>query len=270
MSQSKTNASGGNGNRAGRRRNKPLLMVLPLLAAGFCLAWWLRPDILYRVARYQYEHRPQEASQTLEYAVALRNDNFPSARLLWSRALLKSGRLGEAEACFNQISDPSGLPGTELLQFADEAIAAQSVFLAAMILKSIPPTAPEFPEAIRTLVRISFESGQWQAVVRFCEPPSVKSILSPVETSLLADSCVHLQRFPEAVTLFEDVLKDIRTDSSTFRNCIASVTDILLKLGDKSRRILAEQSSAGRFSRNAVAGAPDASCKAAADEWSPR
>ncbi len=131
-----------------------LILGAVLLAAAAAAWWWeaTRPARLAAEGESVLDSNPQAAADLLEEAVSLKAGDYPEAQLLWTRALLRSGRMDEALGCFTLIDRPSGLRHAALLELADEAAGAGLPLLAKLALDAIPPGSPERANALRRLI----------------------------------------------------------------------------------------------------------------------
>jgi tetratricopeptide (TPR) repeat protein len=213
-----------------------------LLAGG---TWWYlgRPYLLVRHARKLIESDPVQAAALLDEALDGSLLSNPKNQLLWSRALLRSGRWDEALGCFSQITKPQELDGSALLELADDAAARNVSLLTVMALEAIPQDTPARTSAIQRLVEIRKREGDTESIEKLASEWALQDPDHPDPWRLMA--AIHEQRMSlsEAV---QDYRKWVDREKTPERRVegLRSLVRTLIALGerDEARTRLTELS----------------------------
>lgn len=213
-----------------------------LLAGG---SWWYlgRPYLLVRQARELVENDPAQAASLLDEALDGSFLSNPENELLWSRALLRSGRWDEALGCFSQIAKTQELDGSELLALADDAAARNVSLLTVMALEAIPQDSPARIDAIPRLVEIRKREGDTEAIEKLANELALRDPDQPDPWRWMA--AIHEQQMSlsEAV---QDYRKWVDREKTPERRGegLRSLVRTLIALGerDEARTRLTELS----------------------------
>lgn len=237
--------------RVVRRRPWKRIGLSLALAAG--LGWWfvLWPAIQYRQARQQLTENPQRAAQLLERLVADAGGDYPAAQLLWTRALLKSGRWDEALGCFSFIRQPANLDDDDLLALTDEALSAGIPLLAAYAVNAVPPTSSRWPDALERQQVLCHLQQNWPRVI---ELGNQLLAIDPQRTAawkLVAEAHERLMNPPLAAIAYREYLNR-ETDRALRRPALERLMHLAIELGDvdDARRFSTELATYGDPTRN--------------------
>lgn len=205
---------------------------LACLLAGGAWLYVGRPYLLVHQARELIENDPAQAAALLDEALDGTLLSNPENELLWSRALLRSGRWDEALGCFSQISKPQELDGSALLELADDAAARNVSLLTVMALEAIPRDTPARTGAIQRLVEIRKREGDTEAIEKLASEWALRDPDQPDPWQLLA--AIHEQQMllSEAV---QDYRKWVDREKTPERRMegLRSLVRTLIALGER-------------------------------------
>ncbi len=167
--------------------------------------WWcgVRPRLLVREARAKLESDPEAAAGLLEDAMASSLTSQRDAKVLWTRALVRSGQGEEALGCFSLIPSPELAEPGGLLDLADDAMQARMSLLALLSLKVIPPTSPRRSDAVQRLIVIQQMYEKSDAALKLADEWAQLQPNNPAPW--LAKAQIHEQQL-----LFTEAKQDYR------------------------------------------------------------
>jgi tetratricopeptide (TPR) repeat protein len=201
------------------------------ISAG--VAWWFsaRPAALYRQARQQFAGDPQRAAELLELAVAASDGDYPKAQLLWTRALLRTGRWDEALGCFSFIREPGSLDADELLTLTDEALAAGVPLLAAYAVNAVPVHSPRWPDALQRKLALCRLQQNWPCVAELGAQLTTLDPLRAEAWRLLGEAHERLMNPPQAAIAYRNSLER-EPDAALREPVLRRLIHLLIELGD--------------------------------------
>ena len=206
-----------------------LLMLTVVCAA----AWYFgRPHLLVYQAKSLLTTNPQKAAELLEDVVASSGDSFPDAQVLWSRALLRSGRWQEAVGCLSQIKPQAFADSTGLLELADEAGRSGTPLLQVMSLEAIRSTDARRAEAIDRLIPIRQQSGDHARILKLAQELARLQPTAAKPWLVMARTHEQMMSLPDAVADYRAALELAQTSTEKISSLRALVR-ILIHLGDR-------------------------------------
>lgn len=146
------------------RRRLFLGCLCGIAIGGF--GWYFgRPYFYVSQARRLLLKDPAAAALVLEQEVLSTSGSFPEAEVLWSHALLRSGRWVEAVGAFSQIKSPENAAPASLLALANDAVESKVNSLARVTLESVRAGTPERLKAVELLISLAENDGDFSKVL---------------------------------------------------------------------------------------------------------
>ncbi len=193
--------------RVSRRfRRRMLICCLFGISVGGGLWYFGTPYYYVWKARKLLMTDPAAAAIVLEQDVLSTSGSFPEAEVLWSHALLKSGRRMEALGAFTQIKSPEMAPADCLLDLANEAISSKLNTLARIALESVRSGTPERQVAVETLIRISESEGNFSQVLVLADELDRIAVGRSTGTLSRAMAFERMMDLPAAADAFKQAL----------------------------------------------------------------
>lgn len=216
-----------------RRRPRRRIVIMVLMVTGIAVGGWYfgRPYLLFREAKFLLATDPQTAASLLEQVVASEGDSFPGAQVLWSRALLRSGRWEEAIGCFSQIRTVADIDSGDLLALAKDANMANMPLLEVMALEAIQATDSRRADAAIRLLKLRQKAGDLRRTILLAEELTQ---LRPQESGgWLAKARAHEQMMalPEAVSSYKAALECNLSDDERSQT-LRALVQLQLQSGD--------------------------------------
>jgi len=219
------------------RRFKLWHILLGLACVALTYGAWetlLRPRYLFDRAVASLDQDPLQAAQLSEEAFATSMVPFPRAQLLWTRALLKSGRWDEAVGCYSLIEAPGQLPSVELIQLGDESMQAGFPMLATFAFEAVPPQSLDYVQAIDGLIQVRGAEQNWPQVAELSN--KVESNKLAIESQFLIAVGFESQlKFQAAESFYQRVAESESASAELKEKASRALTRIALRLGERSK-----------------------------------
>jgi tetratricopeptide (TPR) repeat protein len=190
-----------------RPRKRLVLLCMFSVVVG-CIAWHFGSPHLYLwQARRLLQKDPSAAALILEHDVLARAGSFPEAEVLWSHALLRTGRWAEALGAFSQIEDAHAADPAALVALALESMERKVYPLAGMASNAVKDDSTERPQAVEILLKLAEREGNFVAVLKLIDE---LDRIAPDRTGtglLRARALEQLMDLPAAAVAYEEALE---------------------------------------------------------------
>lgn len=216
-----------------RRRPRRRIAIVILMVTGIAACGWYlgRPYLLVREAKTILATDPQEAASLLEQVVASNGDSFPDAQVLWSRALLRSGRWEEAIGCFSQIQPVADVDSGDLLALAEDANLANIPLLEVMALDAVQTTDTRRAEAIIRLLELRRKAGDLRRTILHAEELTQLRPQEPGGWLAKARAHEQMMALPEAISSYKAALECNLSDDARSQT-LRALVQLQVQTGD--------------------------------------